>query len=140
MGALGRLTPPQAWDFLQQNPGATLLDVRTALEYFYVGHPVGAVHIPWQEAPGWEVTPDFADRVRAALRERHGPDTPAESCPVLAICRSGKRSHVAAEHLREQGFREVYNVVEGFEGDLDTRRHRSTINGWRFHNLPWEQG
>jgi len=59
---------------------------------------------------------------------------------VLAICRSGKRSHVAAEHLREQGFREGYNVVEGFEGDLDTRRHRSTINGWRFHNLPWEQG
>jgi len=41
MDRLGRLTPPQAWDFLQQNPGATLLDVRTALEYFYVGHPVG---------------------------------------------------------------------------------------------------
>lgn len=33
----------------------------------------------------------------------------------------------------------VISVVEGFEGDPDENRHRSTRGGWRFAGLPWEQ-
>ena len=46
----------------------------------------------------------------------------------------------AGEELVRQGFRRVYNIEEGFEGEKDAENHRSTINGWRFRGLPWEQG
>ena len=55
------------------------------------------------------------------------------------LCRSGARSATAGEMLVNNGYTNVYNVLEGFEGDKDENGHRSTINGWRFHGLPWEQ-
>ncbi|MDZ7734963.1 MAG: rhodanese-like domain-containing protein [Gammaproteobacteria bacterium] len=131
------ISPAEAWQMLEQSR-AVLLDVRTTMEYQYVGHPVGAVLVPWKEPPDWEVDPQFVSRARAALAERAG-DEPVEEMPVLTICRSGKRSLAAAEALARQGFREVYNIGEGFEGNLDEKGHRNTVNGWRFNNLPWEQ-
>lgn len=134
------LTPLQAWDLLQQRPDAALIDVRTTVEFLYVGHPAQALHVPWQEAPGWEVDREaFVTQVRAALRERSGAKIAPEDLPAMTICRSGKRSLAAAQAMQEAGFKEVYNVAEGFEGDLDGRKHRGTINGWRYHGLPWEQ-
>ncbi|MEO5344094.1 MAG: rhodanese-like domain-containing protein, partial [Gammaproteobacteria bacterium SHHR-1] len=59
--------------------------------------------------------------------------------PVILICRSGNRSKDAGELLVEQGVSEVYHIDEGFEGELNDRHQRSTLNGWRFHGLPWEQ-
>lgn len=136
--AIKGITPPQAWDILQSDPDATLFDVRTSMEYEYVGHPANAINIPWKEPPGWAVNPQFVDKVRATLAARPGGKD-IESMPVLTICRSGKRSLAAAEELVLQGFKNVYNVDEGFEGDLDGKKHRNTINGWRHRNLPWEQ-
>ena len=137
--AVKGITPPEAWDILQSNPDATLIDVRTSMEYEYVGHPVNAINIPWKEAPDWTVNPDFVRQVREVLAKKFGSGGEAESAPVLTICRSGKRSLAAGEELAKNGFRKVYNVEEGFEGDRDGAKHRSTINGWRRHNLPWEQ-
>ena len=97
------------------------------------------MNIPWQEAPDWEVDPDFVNKVRDALSAKSEPDSEIEALPILTICRSGKRSQVAAEELGRNGFKTLYNVEEGFEGDRDGKNHRSKINGWRFHNLPWEQ-
>jgi len=133
------ISPPDAWEILQSDPRATLLDVRTSVEYEYVGHPPGTVNIPWQEAPGWEVDPGFVDKVREALSAKCESDSEMEELPILTICRSGKRSQAAAEELERSGFKILYNVDEGFEGDRDGKNHRSKINGWRFHNLPWEQ-
>ena len=45
----------------------------------------------------------------------------------------------AGEALEAAGFRRVYNVLHGFEGDLDESHHRGSRNGWRFEGLPWEQ-
>lgn len=131
------ITPPEAWQMLEESR-AVLLDVRTTMEYQYVGHPIGAVHIPWKEAPEWKTDPQFVAKVREALAGRAG-DQPVEELPVLTICRSGKRSRAAAEALARQGFKTVYNIAEGFEGDLNEKGHRNTVSGWRFHNLPWEQ-
>ncbi len=133
------ITPLAAWDILQSDPNATLLDVRTSVEYGYVGHPVDAINIPWQEAPDWVIDPDFTEKVRKSLVARYGSDVEIEAMPVLAICRSGKRSLDAVVELAQHGFRDVYNIEEGFEGDKDENKHRNTINGWRYHNLPWEQ-
>jgi len=58
---------------------------------------------------------------------------------VLFLCRSGVRSHHAAEAAARAGFKRAYNVLEGFEGDLDCTRRRGTLGGWRAAGLPWEQ-
>ena len=59
--------------------------------------------------------------------------------PVVIICRSGRRSVEAGEHLETEGFQNVINVRYGFEGDRDENMHRNTVNGWRVDGLPWEQ-
>jgi rhodanese-related sulfurtransferase len=59
--------------------------------------------------------------------------------PVILICRSGKRSIDAGSALLEAGFSQVYQVDEGFEGELDDHHQRGSVGGWRFHGLPWEQ-
>jgi hypothetical protein len=30
-------------------------------------------------------------------------------------------------------------VLEGFEGQIDQRRQRGHVDGWRYHGLPWVQ-
>ena len=62
-----------------------------------------------------------------ALEAKAGKDA-----VVLLLCRSGKRSALAAEVATKAGFRQVFNVLEGFEGDLDARQQRGHGNGWRF--------
>ena len=131
------ILPPEAMAILEQDPNAVLLDVRTTMEYDYVGHPVKALHIPWMEFPEWKVDPEFTDKVRRALQEQN--KNPIETTPILALCRSGKRSLAAAEELVKHGFTCVYNIAEGFEGERDAEKHRSSINGWRFRGLSWEQ-
>ena len=125
------LTPVAAHAFLLQRPDALLVDCRTEMEFFYVGHPVGAVHIAWHEPPNWEANPNFAAEVFKEAQDK--------TRPVLLICRSGKRTLDAGAALEANGFTEVINVLEGFEGDLDENFHRNTQNGWRVAGLPWEQ-
>lgn len=133
------VNPKEAWEILESDSRAVLLDVRSRMEYEYVGHPRGAVNIPWKEFPEWKVDLEFVSKVKAALKELRPETERLEEIPVLAICRSGSRSRHAGEALQEQGFAEVYNVAEGFEGVRDENGHRGTINGWRAHQLPWEQ-
>ncbi|PKO89487.1 MAG: sulfurtransferase [Betaproteobacteria bacterium HGW-Betaproteobacteria-10] len=59
--------------------------------------------------------------------------------PVLQICRSGRRSGDAAVALEAAGFSSVINVLEGFDGPLDADFHRSTLGGWRYCGLRWQQ-
>lgn len=126
------LDPLAAHAFLQAHPEAVLVDCRTEIEHMYVGHPVGAEHVAWQEAPDWEIDPDFARKVGRLVKGDL-------SRPVLLICRSGSRSIFAGEALESAGFTQVINVVEGFEGPLDEDFHRGTQGGWRFRGLPWQQ-
>jgi rhodanese-related sulfurtransferase len=125
------LSPQQSWDLLQQNSAAVLLDVRTFMEHAYVGHPIGAIHIPWKEAPSWEINPSFVDDVKKTI-----PNTDA---PILLLCRSGQRSLSAAKALEDAGYKHLINILDGFEGSLDVNKHRNNLNGWRFCGLPWEQ-
>lgn len=129
-----RITPPQAHELLSNDDNACLIDVRSTVEFQYVGHPTVAQHVPWKDYPDWNENPDFAALVEKAL------GSPNKDRPILLICRSGARSMRAAERLAADGYQTLYNVEEGFEGDKDQASHRGTINGWRFHGLPWEQG
>jgi rhodanese-related sulfurtransferase len=125
------LTPQQAWELLQQNASAILVDVRTQMEHAYVGHPIGAVHIPWKEAPGWEINPNFVADVKKLV--------PNNDAPILLLCRSGQRSLSAAKALEDAGYQRLVNIIDGFEGSLDSNNHRGLLGGWRFCGLPWQQ-
>lgn len=133
------LTPKQAWQLLQENPKALLVDVRSNMEFLFVGHPSGAVHIPWIDEPDWTINPHFVTDVRKLILGGISDHHSEANVPIVLICRSGKRSLEAGELLMESGFTDVFNVGEGFEGELDEHHHRSSLGGWRFANLPWEQ-
>ena len=124
------LEPKAAFDFLQQNPGAILVDIRSEIEHYFVGHPPGAIHIAWSDGPNWEINPQFVSHVKKAA---------AVDRPIVLICRSGNRSIDAGRALEEAGFTQIYNVLHGFEGELGENHHRNEINGWRHDGLPWEQ-
>ncbi|MCW8825693.1 MAG: rhodanese-like domain-containing protein [Gammaproteobacteria bacterium] len=133
------VSPQEAWEILQSDPRAILVDVRSSMEFLFVGHPRGAIHIPWIDEPDWVVNPNFVRSIRELMLGGVIEATGIGSAPVLLICRSGKRSLQAGRLLLESGFSEVSNIEEGFEGELDEHHHRSTSGGWRFHGLPWEQ-
>ena len=136
---LGKLTPQQAWDLFEEDHRAVLVDIRSSMEFLFVGHPTGAVHVAWIDEPDWVVNPHFVTEIRQFML---GGVTcePGEACaPIILICRSGKRSKEAGLKLVEAGLENVYHVTEGFEGELNDHHHRSTLGGWRFDGLPWEQ-
>lgn len=119
---MDHLDPHAAHALLQEDRRAVLVDCRTEIEHLYVGHPVGAQHVAWQEGPDWEIDAAFADRVQRLVHNDL-------SRPVLLICRSGHRSAYAGEALEAAGFSQVINVLEGFEGPLDADFHRGTLAG-----------
>ena len=125
------LHPTEAYERLQAEPNMLLVDCRSEVEFYFVGHPVDAVNIEWNTAPDFELNPHFVDEV---LRMAGRKDR-----PIVLICRSGKRSVDAGHALEDAGFTHVANVLEGFEGDLDKQHHRGTLGGWRKHGLPWRQ-
>ena len=124
----GALLPAEAHKLMQA--GATLVDVRTKPEIQYVGRVPGSLAVEWQTYPGNRENPEFIGELAASVPK----DT-----PVMFLCRSGARSHAAAEAAARAGWKEAYNVLEGFEGDKDAAHHRSTVGGWRKAGLPWIQ-
>jgi rhodanese-related sulfurtransferase len=98
----------------------------------YVGRPPGVVNVPWYDYP--DLQPDAQKFAEAVANEATGKDQ-----PLLLICRSGQRTLAAGKALESAGFTDVQHVVHGFEGELDTHFKRSTLSGWRFDGLPWEQ-
>lgn len=123
------LPPALAWSLISSGR-LVLLDVRTVEERRYVGHVPGSLHVAWATGTAMTRNPRFVREVEAKV---------AKATPVVLLCRSGKRSAEAAEALVKAGFQEVYNVQEGFEGNLDDNQHRGGKDGWRFHGLPWVQ-
>lgn len=131
------IDPLEAQALLDREADARLIDVRSKMEFDYVGHPPNALHVVWKEFPHWEENTSFTSDVQMARKSSGVSDL---SAPVLMLCRSGARSKSAGERLLENSFVNVYNVLEGFEGDKNASEQRSTINGWRFRGLDWVQG
>jgi rhodanese-related sulfurtransferase len=124
----GALLPSEAHALMQA--GAKLVDVRTKPEVLYVGKVPGSITLEWQTYPGNLPNPEFIAELSALAKKDD---------PVMFLCRSGARSHSAAEAATRAGWRECYNVLEGFEGDKDAEQHRNSVGGWRKAGLPWTQ-
>lgn len=127
---LGALYPAEAHEILQSTPGATLVDVRSRAEFDWVGRVPGAVEIEWASYPGMKPNPNFLAQLEQQVDKE---------VLTLFMCRSGARSHHAAEMATQAGYSNCYNVLEGFEGDRNSSQHRNTISGWRAAGLPWQQ-
>jgi len=111
----GAVTPEEAHQ-LQAAGAATIVDVRTRSEFEQVGRVAGTELIEWRRDGEHQPDPRFIER----LLDRYPADE-----TLLLICRSGVRSHYAAELATQAGFQRVYNVLDGFE------------QGWRPAGLPW---
>jgi rhodanese-related sulfurtransferase len=131
------VAPGKAWEALRSDPQAQLVDVRTDVEWAYVGLPdlgaIGkqAVLIPWQVFPSMQVNPGFVEALKQA---GFTPDH-----RIYFLCRSGIRSLAAAQAMQAAGFPDVYNVADGFEGPVDQDGHRGSAAGWKAEGLPWRQ-
>ncbi len=134
----GEVSAADAWQQLSADPRAQLLDVRTMAEWNFVGladlSSLGRqVHcIEWQDFPNGARNPGFVAEASQALSDKEAP--------VLVMCRSGARSRAAAIVLTQAGYRQAFNISDGFEGDKDEEGHRASRNGWKQANLPWRQG
>ena len=126
----GALTPAEAYAVWQSAPGARLVDVRTHAEHDWVGRIPGAIEIEWIHYPGGTANPNFLAQLERQVDKE---------ALVLFICRSGGRSDMAARLAAAHGYTASYNVLEGFEGELDAHQQRNRIGGWRHAGLPWFQ-
>jgi rhodanese-related sulfurtransferase len=129
LGHAGSVDPLDAWALAQAN-AAVLIDVRSAEELKFVGQVPGVVHVAWANGTSLIRNPRFVRELEAKT---------ARNLPVLLLCRSGKRSVLAAEAAAKAGLTHVFNVLEGFEGEIDEDQRRGKSDGWRFHGLPWIQ-
>lgn len=125
----GALLPREAFALMQA--GVRLVDVRTRAELHWVGRVPGALPVEWSGYPGSKRNPGFLVELEELVEKDE---------PVMFLCRSGQRSHDAATAAAAAGWRECYNVLEGFEGDKDAQQHRNSVSGWRVARLPWIQG
>jgi rhodanese-related sulfurtransferase len=138
------VTAREAYEKWRATPDrVAILDVRTPEEFFFIGHagmawniPVAAQTYQWnaekKQFP-MRPLPDFVARVQKVAR----PDD-----TLLVMCRSGGRSALAVNLLAKAGFKNVYNITDGMEGDVvkspdSVFRGQRLVNGWKNSGLPW---
>lgn len=126
----GALLPQEAYEIWQAAPGAKLVDVRSRAELEFVGRIPGAVEVEWALYPGMKANPNFM----AALAQQVDREA-----LLIFICRSGGRSHFAANAATQAGYSDCYNVLIGVEGELNAEKHRDLASSWRGLGLPWVQ-
>ena len=125
LGYAGAVTPGEAHR-LAEAGAAVIVDVRTEPEYRQVGHVPGTPRVEWPRSGERSELARFAESIRASF-------DPSQR--LLLICRSGVRSHYAAELLAHMGYAHAFNVLEGFEGD-----YGAGTNGWQAAGLPCAKG
>ena len=138
------VTAQEAYAMWQADPDRVkILDVRTPEEYIFVGHAEMARNIPllfvkyqWDTAknePVVEPNPEFIARAESLFN-------PADT--ILVTCRSGGRSAIAVNLLAKAGFVNVYNIIDGMEGDMvndpgSANHGKRMKNGWKNSGSPW---
>lgn len=143
------MTPQMAYDAKMADPANTLfIDIRTPEELMFLGTAtVVDAYIPWElmDNSVWDrqhseyqlhVNPNFVAQIDELVAARGlGKDA-----TIILMCRSGNRSAKGADLLAENGYTNVYNQVEGYEGDKskegETKGQR-VVNGWKNAGLPW---
>ena len=157
-----RILSIEAYDMLNTVPDTYLIDVRTRAEYQFVGHPISAYLFPYMCTTGELVKEDdtyvyrFDAKNKSFVQEISRMFKKTDN--LLILSRDGTRSALAAKDLMDAGFKNIYDIQDGFEGSLfptfrDSNRHkfyrqlakRNKIYGfnhrrhygWQWWGLPW---
>ena len=131
------ITSIECFNKLSQISNAYLIDVRTKPEWEFIGIPdlsslnKKTIFISWFIYPEMKINFFFQSQIDNSKIKKNDK--------LFLICRSGSRSFHAAKFLASSGYSFCYNVSDGFEGDKNNLNQRSTINGWKYNNLPWKQ-
>jgi rhodanese-related sulfurtransferase len=141
--AFDSVTPAQAYDLVVNDANYYIIDVRTANEWKWVGHPgmnkLGegaglqgkviniASRIDWQDQ--FIVNPSFVSDINELFGEKK------DTVTLIMMCRSGDRGAAAAALLEGAGYRAM-NMLTGFQGVTNSRGYR-TVNGWANNGLPY---
>ncbi|HOP48252.1 MAG TPA: rhodanese-like domain-containing protein [Desulfobacteraceae bacterium] len=158
----------EAYDMLNTVPDTYLIDVRTRAEYQFVGHPINAFLFPYHFMTSEFGKNDdvycyrYSVKNKAFIQEILKLFKKTDN--LLIISRDGTRSALAAVELVQAGFKNIYNVEDGFEGPefpsfnislilQDSDKHkfyrqlakRNKIQGfdkrrhygWQWWGLPW---
>lgn len=125
----GDVDSRRAFQAMEHDPEARLVDVRTRQEWNSVGVPdvPGVVFVEWTGPDGTRNDGFLAELDANGISPAH---------PVYFLCRSGQRSRQAALIATSAGYRRSYNVSDGFEGPSDASGRR-TVSGWKNNDLPW---
>ena len=137
------VTAAQAYEMWKADPDKVkIIDVRTPEEYGFIGHPDKAWNIPVAFVTykrengvtkyGPKSNAGFVDEVKKIA----GPND-----TLLVMCRSGGRSAKAVNELAAAGYKNAYNITDGFEGDKvddpgSVFHGKRMRNGWK-NSAPW---
>jgi rhodanese-related sulfurtransferase len=156
-----KLMSIEAYDMINTVPETYLIDVRTRAEYEFVGHPYNAYLFPYMlltdrlvkagEKYECKTTKnkDFLAEITKAFKKTDN---------LLIMARDGALSAIAAKEISAAGFKNVFEIKDGFEGaefpayddqalhkyyrqlakrnkveGYQQRRHY----GWQWWGLPW---
>ena len=138
------VTAKEAYEKWKAEPDKVkIIDVRTPEEYLFVGHSTMAWKIPVAvQIYEWDAEkkqfpmkplPDFVSRVSEVAK----PDE-----ALIVMCRSGGRSAIAVNLLAQAGFKHVYNIIDGMEGEVvedpaSVFQGQRLKNGWKNSGCPW---
>ncbi|NQU13594.1 MAG: hypothetical protein HQ561_05580 [Desulfobacteraceae bacterium] len=152
----------EAHDMLNAVPATYLIDIRTRAEYQFVGHPINAHLFPYlfmtnefQKKDGKvgyklsKINENFVKEISKVFKKTDN---------LLILSRDGTRSALAAKELVKAGFKNTYDIEDGFEGPQfptfkDSNKNkfyrqlakRNRIHGfnkrrhygWQWWGLPW---
>jgi len=140
------LTPKEAHEMVKASPEKVLfVDVRTPEELYFVGYadgldknvPLAYVNYSKLNKKGKKfasaLNEKFVSQVETALKDKGL----SKDDNIIFICRSGDRSAKAAGIMDKAGYKKIYTIVTGTEGDKYKETKKRTVNGWKNDGLPW---
>lgn len=120
----------EAFSELLNNNNAYLIDVRTEAEWQNIGAPNfdtpikgKLIFLSLRLAPNMEFNSNFTTQLVKLIED--------EEAELYFLCATGVRSHHAALIAIDEGFKNCYNIIDGFNGTDQN-------NGWKNKNLPWK--
>ncbi len=143
------LTAKEAYQLKSDHADVIFVDVRTQAEVAFLGMPeISDANIPYMVAGDWgtwdekkenfklEANSGFLMSMDELVKAKGGD----KETKIIVMCRSGSRSAKATNLLAKSGYKNVYTVLDGFEGDKaksgDLKGQR-VVNGWKNSGLPW---
>jgi rhodanese-related sulfurtransferase len=144
------LTAVEAYEFIKKEESHLLfIDVRTQAEIAFVGVPTLIdANVPYEVITDWsqwdEKQKSFKmtenDNFVSAVESRLMEKSLDKQSPIIFMCRSGFRSASAVNLLAKAGYKNVYHLIDGFEGDkapAGPKQGQRVLDGWKNSDLPW---